>query len=287
MKRPLASAGGSWGNRPRWTAAITPLLCLGLSLAGAGAADAANCSGPDAFGYTCEDSNSPSGPGFHWVELSGTGTPIPLTDEGHQYPIGLPFAFEFYGESYTQIAVGANGGVYFEDNSLLPDNTELPSASAGISTFIAAYWDDLEPGSGGEVFYEVTGTPGNRAMVVEWKDVPHDGPSPGTLTMEVLLLEDSNNVLVQYLDPSTEAGSGATEGLQDQATALQYAYNEEGALEPDLAICYMPPGSSDPGCLEYTPEPGGALLGLTALGVLGWLRKISRVPPIRGHREPG
>jgi len=270
----LARSGGRRVRWALWSIVLIPFLCLVAGLAGAIGPAVADCPGPDGDGYSCSDSDDLGGPAFSWVDISQTGTSIPLDDDDYEFPIDLPFAFQFYGQSYTQIAVGANGGVYFEDTDFFNPNTALPTSGAGPGAFIAAYWDDLNPGTGGDVLYEVTGTAPDRAMVVEWKDIPLYSNSEDTLTMEVVLLEGSNNVLVQYLEPTSEGGQYATLGIQkDPAASLQYSY-DEAALQPQTSICYTSPGSSDPNCRNYTPEPGSTLLGLAALAALGWLRRV-------------
>lgn len=53
----------------------------------------ADTGGPDAFGYTFIDSDEPAGPAFDWTDISGTGTPLGLSDDSFFYPVNLPFDF--------------------------------------------------------------------------------------------------------------------------------------------------------------------------------------------------
>ena len=203
---------------------------------------------PDSFGYTCLDSNEMNGPTFEWIDISATGLNLGLTDDSYYFPIALPFAFSFYGGDYTQVAVGSNGTVYFEDAYLGLGNSTIPSDSGyGVNRFIAVYWDDLNPGAGGAIYAEVIGDAPNRKLVVQWNAVPHYG-NPAPVSAEAILFEGSNNVLVQYLDPSSLAGSSATEGIQGSTTVgLLYGYNQP-ILTPELAICYVHPDSDDSNC---------------------------------------
>jgi hypothetical protein len=206
----------------------------------------------DAFGYTCVDSNEAGGPTFDWIDISATGTDMGLSDDSHFYPITLPFSFNFYGTDHNQVAVGSNGTVYFEDAYMGFSNTAIPASNSyGVNDFIAVYWDDLNPGSAGAVYYEVVGEAPLRKLIVQWEGVPNYGTSDA-VTAQAILFEGTNNILVQYLDPSGEAGSGATTGIQgDTATGLQYGYNT-AHLSADLAVCYVYPGSTDPTCLGAT-----------------------------------
>ncbi len=202
-------------------------------------------SAPDAFGYTFTDSNEASGPSFSWVDISGTGTDLGLTDDSYFYPIDLPFVFDFYGSAYTQIAVGSNGTIYFEDNYLGLENTVIPSINGyGIDAFIAVYWDDLDPSIGGTVYYELQGSTPDRRLIVQWDAVSHYGNPGDTISAQAILFEGTHNILVQYLDPSSESGSGASAGIQaDSVSGLQYTYNTP-SIEADLAVCYAYPGGA-------------------------------------------
>jgi len=224
--------------------------------------------GPDPFGYTYLDSAAPGGPVYAWNDISGTGVDMALTDDSHYYSIALPFDFDFYGATYNQVAVGSNGTVYFEDEYLGLANVCIPGTNSYTpQTFIAGYWDDLNPGDegSGAVYYEIVGLAGSRQLIVQWDNVAHYG-GPDSMTFQVILYEGSNNIRAQYSDPSGEAGSGATEGIQgDPNTGLEYAC-DLGALTASLAICYVHPASADPNC-EGAPVPTMNSAGIVTLMV--------------------
>jgi hypothetical protein len=211
--------------------------------------------GPDAFGYTYKDSTEMGGPAYQWIEINATGTDMGLSDDSRFWPINLPWSFDFYGTPYNQVAVGSNGTVYFTDAYLGLSNVCLPGDGGyGVPTFIAGYWDDLNPGVDGAVYYEIRGSPGSRMLIVEWNNVPHFGTSD-PLTYEVILFEGSNSILVQYLDASSEAGSDGTIGIQSNLTTnyLEYSCNAP-ALQDSLAICFAYPGQpSDCSTLNDAP----------------------------------
>jgi len=189
--------------------------------------------GPDSFGYTFKDSNEPGGPTFNWTEISGSGTSTGLGDDDYYYSI--PFTFTFYGTTYNNIAIGSNGTVYFEDNYLGTGNTNIPNSNGyGVNVFTAAYWTDLDPSSGGAVYYQVIGS----KLVVEWYQVPVYGTSDN-LTFEVILDNSDNTVKFQYLTLD-DPGNYCTVGIQGSPTepplwGLQYMY-EDASLSNNLAI---------------------------------------------------
>ncbi len=203
--------------------------------------------GPDPFGYTFMDSNEPGGPAYDWVEIappeggSGASSGLAGIDDGYAWPIDLPFAFNFYGTDYTQLAFGSNGTVYFEDDYLGLGNTVIPgSNSYGVYTFIAPFWDDLVVD--GDVYYQYDGS----RFIIEFYHVRRYG-TPDYGTWEVILYPNGS-ILMQYQDvsfgsASYDYGGSATVGIQgDTATGLQYSYNT-ASLSDGLAICFAYPGA--------------------------------------------
>lgn len=205
--------------------------------------------GPDAAGYSFIDSSEPGAPAFDWMDISTTGNALPLGDDEHVFPIALPFTFSFYGTDYTQLAVGSNGVVYFEDVYLGLSNSPIPgpTAYAPVQTFIAGYWDDLYTPGGGAVFEQTLGEAPGRVHVVQWQEVSHCcSGGLDSVTFQVVLYEGSNDIRIQYLDPSPEAGASAGIGIQGSDTVgLQYS-NDVASLSAGLAICFVAPGSSHP-----------------------------------------
>jgi hypothetical protein len=194
---------------------------------------AKSAGGPDSLGYTFKDSNEPGGPAFNWVEISGSGTNMALSDDSYYYSI--PFIFTFYGTTYNNIAIGSNGTVYFQDSYLGYNYTTIPSTNGyGIDIFMAPYWTDLNPGASGAVYYQVIGS----TLVVEWYQVPIYGTSD-YLTFQVILNNSDNTIKFQYLDLA-DPGYYACTGIQGSSTepplwGLQYMY-EAGTLSNNLAI---------------------------------------------------
>ncbi|HQK14685.1 MAG TPA: S8 family serine peptidase, partial [Anaerolineae bacterium] len=213
--------------------------------------------GPDPFGYTYLDSSEASGPTYEWIEIAppagGSGVSLNMygIDDGHYWAIDLPFAFNFYGTDYTQLAVASNGTVYFENVYLGLNNAPIPGPNDyGVNTFIAPFWDDLYI-MPGEVYYLFDGD----RLIVEYYHVSGCCASPDYGTWEVILFANGN-ILFQYQDLNFgggyDYGAGATVGIQgDTMTGLQYSYNAP-ALSDNLAICFAYPGQS-PNCSGDVP----------------------------------
>jgi len=222
--------------------------------------------GPDAGNYIFLDSYDPNGPSFDWIEVGAPPPPPPppagaeqqpepghepnetinginlnLTDDSYYYPIELPFVFDFYGELYKRVAVGSNGTIYFENEYLGFGNCCIPcNTDYYVKRFIAVYWDDLKPSPAeyDNVYYSIVGVSPNRILVVQWDRVNHFYSEDDRVTCQAQLFEGTNEILLLYKDPSSEAGLLATVGIQrDIETGLNYICNEP-ALEPNLAVLF-------------------------------------------------
>jgi uncharacterized repeat protein (TIGR01451 family) len=213
--------------------------------------------GPDSFGYTYLDSNTPRGPTYDWIEISGTGTEIlPSSDDAWVGNINIGFFFNYYGTDYSQLAIGNNGLLFSGAGTWQYINQPI-TQTPGIHGFIAPYWDDIVTwGSAGAIYYQTIGTAPNRKFVVEWYKNGHYHDSSEWITFEAILYEGTNNILFQYQDvtfgtvwgavggdnPPYDYGGSATVGIEDPTgnIGLQYSFNEQ-AIIPGLAILFKFP----------------------------------------------
>jgi hypothetical protein len=191
-----------------------------------GAADyglpVALCPGPDLYGYTCENSAA-----YAYIDATND-TGLYILDG--TIKLGLPFAFTFYGTTYTELFASSNGNLQFGNANPEYQNSCLDDAPAtGMGDMVAVYWDDLDLRFEGFLETEVVGEAPDRIFVVEWDGVPrYDTGDP--LTFEVQLFEGSNDIVFLYQDVAQgEAGNGrsATIGIQRelQELALQLGCN--------------------------------------------------------------
>ncbi len=214
---------------------------------------------------------------YSWEEISATGTRLKLDDDNVYTYRNIPFEFQFYGQNYNQVAVGSNGQLYFADDPFGKnyDNQCLPDSTVSIP-FIAAMWDDLNPGAvpTAEIYWDIMGSAPNRRLVVEWSGVPHfppDNPSTGDVTFEAILYEGTNEISLLYSDVYFgdvlyDKGASATVGIQQNAAeALQYLCNTDiTSLGDGLAVRFAPVFTDIPNkpypadeTTEVALEPGG------------------------------
>ena len=178
---------------------------------------------------------------YAFEDISATGTNLSLGDDASA-SITLPFTFRFYKNGYTSVNVNSNGTLSFTNSSSPWTNQAIPNGS--FSDLIAVFWDDLDPSSGGAVYWEVKGTPPNRRLIVQWNDVVHYGGSDGG-TFEVILYEGSDKILMQYADmnfgdTAIDNGASATVGIQrDNKKGLQYS-SDTASINNGTSVLFAP-----------------------------------------------
>lgn len=219
--------------------------------------------GPDVFGYTYQDSGEPGGPAFAWVDISATGTPIPLNgDDQNLGPFPLGFSFPHYGVNYPSFRICSNGWLTLNPTNTQTTyvNTSLPNTGSTVPpSLFAAFWDDLDfrpanaPNARAYYLYDGTRT------IVQFKGVPRRGES-GTTAMNdfEVIFYPTGEVVYQYLAMNAVLKSSATIGMQNAAKndGLQVVFNANYVTN-NLAIRFRPPARF----LTVTPPSGTVAAG--------------------------
>ncbi|MBE3574316.1 MAG: PKD domain-containing protein [Firmicutes bacterium] len=208
--------------------------------------------GPDAYGYVWMDSDQEGGPAYDWLEISEIGTPVTLDDESG-VTVPLPFPFPFYGESKSQVAICSNGYLTFGKSIRgFFENAPIPN-SAEPNDILAAFWDDLDPGAAGHVYYYYDEA--HRRFIVEFKDVPQWGAQVG-YTFQIILKPDGT-ILYQYQSMRGDLTS-ATVGIENArgSVGLEVVYNAQ-YVKDGLAVGFTPIGS----LVGVNPDSGQVLPG--------------------------
>lgn len=158
-------------------------------------------------------------------------------------PIG--FDFVFYGNTYDKVIITSNGYITFDTSNTSWSywtNYAIPSSSVP-NDFIAPFWDDLNPYTGGSVYYLLGGTAPSRRFTVEWYNVPHYY-NTGAVSFEVTLYEGSNNIVFRYKDVDFgysyyNKGASATVGVENESgnVGVQCSYNQSN-LSDGSAILF-------------------------------------------------
>lgn len=197
--------------------------------------------GPDLYGYEWIDSNDPDGPEYVWEDISSTGTAVTNwtaastfdpEDEGFAGPLDLGFNFKYYGVSYSQVYVGSNGFLTFEEfEGNTYTNPQMPSSSVP-NNIIAGFWDDLDGSDRGTVYYKEEG---NR-FIVQFDHWPRFyGQDNQDYTFQIVLY--SSGKIMLYYESLTASVMSGTVGIEnyDGTDGLQIVYNV-AYLEEGLAV---------------------------------------------------
>lgn len=154
--------------------------------------------------------------------IVGTGTATNLTDDSNVVvPIGFPFPF--YGVSYNDANLQSNGLLRFGDNAYHSfSNTCLPTVFAPSTNNLYVFWDDLNPTTGGDVYYQTLGPVGNRRFVVQWEIAHYGGDATDLIRVQAMLDEATGQINVCYPDTLSLAnvgnnGAEATSGIQQNS----------------------------------------------------------------------
>lgn len=163
--------------------------------------------------------------------------------------VNLPFAFPFYGKSFTQVTVSSNGylvlgnttATTYSNPSLAWEGTT--SAPAGV---IAPMWDDWNTGAGGDVYAGSVGS----AFVVEWRDLYRYGQSSaGGYTFKVKFFSNGDfelhygNVIGGYA--GANGGASATVGYQEGQNTVGHPVSyDQAVLTSATAKRFIRPGTT-------------------------------------------
>ncbi len=179
-------------------------------------------------------SNSPGS----FIDISTTGTPLGLTDDG-QALITTTVGNAFFPAG--SVIVSNNGGIISgTTGSLSPFNDSLPT-SLPNGTFLVPFWDDLDGGTGnGNVYWQQRQIDGINALIVQWHNRPR-WSGIGAATFQLQLFA-SGPVYARFVyadvdfgDPAYNFGAEATIGYQRNSTsAVQFSFNSPSIANGDI-----------------------------------------------------
>ena len=177
--------------------------------------------------YTISDLQCPP------ENLTGVPTSITLDDRWSSV-INLGFNFDYFGNSYTDVIIGANGLLSFQTGDAGTFNEWninaadlIPSPNLPLNAIHGAY-HDIDPGVPGDHYIEYTtvGTAPARQFKITFFEVPHFQCNDLMTTQQIILYESSNVVDVIILEKpicNTWNGGLATLGIQNDTGTVGYA----------------------------------------------------------------
>jgi len=207
------------------------------------------------------------------VQLKGqfegyTGIAVTAQDDYFVGPFNIGFEFTYFGETYSEFAIGPNGLLSFN----LPDILDVvywTSVSIPNNVFektIMGPYQDLfkRPTAPHDqyIYYRSVGTQPNRKLIVGWCEAPMFGCESEVVTTQIVLNE-SDSTIVNHLiaKPSCMANleNRATQGVNfddiigvvvpDRNNASWTAQHESWQFKPDGNENYIVSQ------LDFKPEP--------------------------------
>ena len=157
-----------------------------------------------------------------------TGTAIFINqDDIYGSVVNLPFNFCFYGNTYNQIVVGANGLVTFNTayaNAFCPwaFAAAVPNAGLPLNAIFGPY-HDIDPSVCGNVRYAILGVAPCRVFVVNFDAVCHFSCNSLISSSQIVLYETTNAIEVYIGNKPTCAGwngGRAVIGIQNAAGSV-------------------------------------------------------------------
>jgi subtilisin family serine protease len=205
--------------------------------------------GPDVFGYRWADSDAVGGPAYNFIDISGLGTAVTLTDDSNLGPFPLGFTFGYYGTDFTTFRIGSNGFVSFSSTSTSVTNSALPAAAAPAN-LLAMFWDDLTPSTGSTYYYN----DGTR-MIIQYSNWMNYGTG-GPYTMQMHLYP--SGTIEYHYKTMTGATNSATVGIQngDGTDGLTVAFNAT-YVHDNMAVRF----TRMPAWLTVSPTSGSVPAG--------------------------
>ncbi len=179
--------------------------------------------GPDAYGYFWSDSNLDNGIDYEWEDISSEAIQVNFSsnDASTEF-ISMDIEFPFYGESYSEFFINANGWIGFGDDNSEWYNGNIPSTEYPRPA-IFGFWDDLNPINencnstcAGNVYYH-----SNSERLVVWFDsVAHwvsDGFENTLYDFQIIIYENGDiNINIRTI----EGNYSSTVGMQDASGTI-------------------------------------------------------------------
>ena len=157
-------------------------------------------------------------------------------DDCTHFRTEIGFNFTFYGKTYSQVNVVANGFVSFDsvdaNSGGCCEGGVIPSAANPLlRNLIAIAWTDLNAGyTGADIRAETQGTAPNRKFVVQFNSVPEYFRGPGKVTAQLVLSEGSNDITIYTF--SQNIVTFATTRLHAVTQGIENADGTEAAFLP-------------------------------------------------------
>jgi hypothetical protein len=266
------------------------------ALIGKEALGGATQGGPDAFGYTFQDSSSPVcsyqfidlDPLAEALQLVPAGEGFPAEDDGRSVFLALgDFAFEAYGQLIESVALGTNGYLTADPAATGEDFGSScgvdPDGDAGAFRLNVLHDDLITAGGLRSQTFDVcprpadVGSAGQRCVVFQWSGMggfQSGGIPDGDVDFQAVVYPDSRQIVHQYRDNLNDDNADADISLYRGPGSPRLTYSCDSAVPlAERAVCFFHPGNqpnaADPEALRLlTPVPAQSVIGAAQIAAL-------------------
>ncbi|WP_371806276.1 Loki-CTERM sorting domain-containing protein [Candidatus Lokiarchaeum ossiferum] len=170
---------------------------------------------------------------YEWIDTSSN--PIIDQEEGPSYiEINLPFAFDYYGISYSSVYVSRNGYLTFSDSAYKTagGSDAFPTKYNGLKYVISPFLEYFSEGSTGTI----STLNGSGYCAISWENMEYNG---GYFTNFQVILYDDGSIKFQY-DNIGDINSNNKVGLNLGDGIHGVLYTGLTTQTDDFAFMYVP-----------------------------------------------
>jgi hypothetical protein len=228
-----ASSYSGWAG-PSFSYAVRAKAAMTLPVANAGP-DQKYCT-PASLSVTLDGSGSGNafGPYVFTTDTASVidasvmpGATVVANGDDTFTTVALPFPFSYHSNTYASVNVASNGFLTFDTAGATSfTNGAIPSTATPNNAFYG-FWDDLNPGAGGDVWVASGTVDGKQAFIAHYKQVVFFSDNSQFVDLNIILFDDG---CVEY---RYGAGSGA---MSTGSSATIGAENATGTLGPQIAL---------------------------------------------------
>lgn len=200
--------------------------------------------GPDAYGYVWRANIDPGGPTYNWVDIVSRPSRVQvvgLSDDNSVGMFNIGFSFHYYWNDYTQIRVGSNGWIAFDNVSNIAHCfPTIPNAGGVADNYLAPFMADLNfdgVGNPAAVYYWTNNV---DSFVISYINTPfwvNATPAyTGNNNFQVILAKGDSSITFQYqtMDPTFTNNVGCA---SDNVVGIE---NSTGAIGLQVSAEIMP-----------------------------------------------
>lgn len=123
-------------------------------------------------------------------------TEIAMSDDGYSDAVPIGFPFEFYGRTFENVFISAEGflafrNIEFDFVNLLQRSIPNPLT---INDFVALAWNNMRFTAGSKIRHKTSGTAPQRKFIVEFLDMAQDGDISKRVSGQIILYETFNRI---------------------------------------------------------------------------------------------